>query len=137
MWRRRRWQQLLDILEYLPRTSAYAHAMAVDEDLAEQVAAVYPKADPGGKWQRSHREYTPEVEMLTAVFDRLGELIRLTGAVHGARGKLPPPGPRPVNAITKIRERLRLESHRSLVSRLIKPANREVEAPRRAPELGG
>jgi hypothetical protein len=119
MWRTRRWRQLLDILEYLPRTSAYAQALATDEELAEEIAAV-PEDDCQAVWSRSHRDYSSEVEMLTAVFDRLGELIRVTAAVRGARGKPPAPGPRPIYAVEKYRKRKKRMTHEQLVSRLIK-----------------
>ncbi len=123
MWRTRRWRQLLDILEYLPRTSAYAQALATDDELAEQVAGM-PEDDRPAVWSRSHRDYSAEVEMLTAVFDRLGELIRVTAAARGARGKPPQLGPRPIHAVEKYRKRKRRSNHDQLVSRLItkKPA---------------
>jgi len=119
MWRTRRWRQLLDILEYLPRTSAYAQALATDEELAEQVAEMPETDDRPAAWTRSHRDYTPEVEMLTAVYDRLGELIRVTAAMRGARGKPPPLGPRPVHAFEKYRKQKLRRNHDQLVSRLI------------------
>lgn len=57
--------------------------------------------------------------MLTALFDRVGELIRITAAMRGARGKPPAFGPRPVHAVERVRKRIREETHKSLVSRLI------------------
>jgi hypothetical protein len=94
-------------------------ALATDEEMAEQ-AAELPDDDRKASWQRQHRDYSAEVEMLTAVFDRLGELIRITAAVHGGRGKPPPPGPRPVYAIERIRRRHTKNRHDQLVGRLIK-----------------
>lgn len=58
--------------------------------------------------------------MLTALFDRIGELIRITAAVHGARGKPPAPGPRPAFAVEKVRRRETRKRHDQLVGRLIK-----------------
>ena len=120
MWRLRRWRRLLNILDHLPRTSAYAQALATDEQLAELVADL-PGADPGKapKWQREHRDYTPEVEMLSAVFDRIGELIRVTAAARGAGGRPPAAAPRPVAAIERVRRRVRADRHRSLVARVL------------------
>jgi hypothetical protein len=120
LWRGRRWRKLLNILEHLPRTSAYAQALATDERLAEAIAEL-PEADRAvnPKWSRYHRDYSPEVEMLSAVFDRLGELIRVTGALRGAGGKSPAAAPRPVAAIEQVRKQLRIEKHRALVARVL------------------
>jgi len=110
-------------LEHLPRTSAYVQALATDEEIAEQVAEISGD-DGAGAWQRAHRDYSAEVEMLTAVFDRLGELIPVSAAARGARGKPPPPGPRPVHAIERVRRQVSRKSHDALVSRMVqkKPA---------------
>jgi hypothetical protein len=94
-------------------------ALATDEAMAEQVAEL-PEESQSTAWLRSHRDYTAEVEMLTAVYDRLGELIRISAAVRGARGKPPAPGPRPTYAIDRIRKRRTRQKHDQLVSRLIK-----------------
>lgn len=111
---------MLNILEHLPRTSAYVQAMATDEEMAEQVAAVDDGSEPAS-WSRAHRDYSAEVEMLTAVYDRLGELIRISAAVRGARaGKPAKPGPRPVYAIERVRKRRTRQRHEQLVNRLIK-----------------
>lgn len=110
---------MLNILEHLPRTSAYVQALATDEEMAEQVAKL-PEEDRSTSWVRSHRDYTAEVEMLTAVFDRIGELIRISAAARGARGKPPAPGPRPAYAIERIRKRETRQRHDQLVTRLLK-----------------
>lgn len=94
-------------------------ALATDEELAEQ-AADMPDKDRSTSWLRQHRDYTAEVEMLTAVYDRLGELIRISAAVRGARGKPATPGPRPVYAIDRVRKRKNRQRHDQLVTRLIK-----------------
>lgn len=119
MWRSRRWRKLLSLLEFLPRTSAYAQAMATDEELAAELLKL-PQAETGkaGQWSRSHRDYTAEVEMLSAVFDRLGELIRVTAATRGARGRQPSPAPRPVSAFERVRHRLAADRHKRLTERL-------------------
>ncbi len=119
MWKQRRWRQLLNILEFLPRTSAYAEAMALDEELAVEVAKI-PHGDRAGKWARDHREYTPEVEMLSALFDRVGELIRVVAATRGSRGGKPPPqAPRPVSALERVRVRNSRARHEQLADRLL------------------
>jgi len=107
-------------LEHLPRTSAYVQALATDEEIAEQVAEISGD-DGAGAWQRAHRDYSAEVEMLTAVYDRLGELVRISAAVRGAKaGRPATPGPRPVYAIERVRKRRSRQKHDQLVNRLIK-----------------
>jgi hypothetical protein len=95
--------------------------LATDEELAEHIAEL---PDSGGDrratWSRAHRDYTAEVEMLTAVYDRIGELIHVTAAVAGGRGKPPAPAPGPVSAVEQARERLTRRKHKSLVSRVLK-----------------
>lgn len=93
--------------------------MATDDDLAEQLAGM-PDTDRKKAWARAHRDYTPEVEMLSAVYDRIGELIRVTAAARGGRGKPPPPAPRPASAFERVRARLRREKHDSLVARMVR-----------------
>lgn len=120
MWRQRRWRELLSILEFLPRTSAYAQAMATDDKLAEQLSESDEATGHAGTWSRSHRDYTPEVEMLSAVFDRLGEVVRVVAATMGSRSKPPSPAPRPVSAIERVRRRRAVEKHRKLAARVLR-----------------
>jgi hypothetical protein len=122
LWRSRRWRLLLNILEHLPRTSAYAQALATDEELAERFAEL-PDTQPRATWSRSHREYTPEVEMLSAVFDRLGEVIRAIAASRGALGKPAPPAPRPVSAFERVRHRLARRKHERFAARVVRDSS--------------
>jgi hypothetical protein len=119
MWRSRQWALLLNILDHLPRTSAYAQAMATDEELADALAEL-PQPDRKPSWSRSHRDFTPEVEMLSALFDRLGELVRVTAAMRGARPGAPSLAPRPPYALERARKARLHAQHDQLVSRLIK-----------------
>ncbi len=122
MWKRRRWRLLLNVLEHLPRTSVYAQACALDEELAGKVLA-YTQGDDrsaNAKWARSHREYSPEVEMLSAVYDRIGELVRVTAMARGARAKAPSPAPRPISALERVRARWARQKHERLAARLLR-----------------
>lgn len=92
--------------------------MATDEVLAAELAGA-PESDRRAKWARTYRDYTPEVEMLSAVFDRLGELIRVVAATGGSRGRQPQLAPRPESAIERVRRRLAQEKHKRLASRLL------------------
>lgn len=105
-------------MEHLPRTSAYAEALATDPELAAQIAAL-PKSDRKGVWRRSHREFTAEVEMLSALFDRTGELIRAVAATKGARSRQPQAAPRPIAAIERIKRQTAEEKHRRLTARVL------------------
>jgi hypothetical protein len=120
LWRQRKWAKLLNILDFLPRTSAYAQALATDPDLAAKLAQL-PEGERKPQWRRSHRDYSPEVEMLTSLFDRTGELICAVAATRGARSKPPQPGPRPISAIERIRRQKAEERHRKLTARVIRP----------------
>lgn len=121
LWRTRKWKKILLILEHLPRTSAYAEAMATDERLAKSLAAL-PESTRKAQWRRSYREFTPEVEMLSALFDRVGELIRVTAGVRGARTKQPMSAPRPIPAIDRIKRQSAEEKHRRLTARVLPTA---------------
>lgn len=89
----------------------------MDEQLAER-AAELPDPDRKSAWRRSHRDYSPEVEMLSALFDRLGELVRVTAAVRGAKSGQPSAAPRPEYAALRVRKRIQIENHRRLVERM-------------------
>jgi hypothetical protein len=94
--------------------------MASDEELAAQVATI-PQGDRTAKWSRQLRDYTPEVEMLSALFDRVGELIRVTAVSRGSRNtKAPASAPRPVSALELVRARTARHKHERLASRLLK-----------------
>jgi hypothetical protein len=91
--------------------------MTLDEELAEQTADAEAPADMP-KVRMS--EYSPELERLTDLLDRLGELISTVAAAGGA--KHPPrvkPAPRPVLASARVRARRRVERHHRLVARVL------------------
>lgn len=92
--------------------------MATDPDLAKQLAAL-PEADRKAQWRRSHREFSPEVEMLSALFDRMGELVRAVAATKGARSRQPQSAPRPIAAIERIKKQSVEERHRRLTARVL------------------
>ena len=116
-WRSRRWRRLLNIIDHLPRTSAYREAVADDDDLARLLLR-YAPPEPG-RPQRRMSDWSAEVEVLTAVLDRLGELVQAVAAVGGAKPKKVPPAPRPVTAYERARGNRRAERHRSLVARVL------------------
>ena len=103
LWKARRWRFLLNLIDHLPRGTAFAEAVAEDDELAAQ------HGFDGGDKRRAAppvSEFTPDVELLAALYDRIGVLIGWVAA--GAGAKKPPkaqPWPRPVTAIERARSR--------------------------------
>lgn len=92
--------------------------MATDDVLAEGLADL-PESSKAARWSRTYRDYTPEVEMLSAVFDRIGELIRVVAATSGSRSKQPQLAPRPESALERVRRRMAQDKHKKLSDRLL------------------
>lgn len=74
---------------------------------------------------RRMRDWSPTVELLTAVLNRLGELVQAVAALGGASPRQVPPAPHPVTAIERVKARNRKARHAALVARVL---------PHRAPE---
>lgn len=92
-------------------------AVAGDEEWAERIVHHPPaKAPP----RQRLSEWSPEMERLTDVYDRLGELIRVVLATSTRkRPKKIPPAPRPTTALERVRNRMREQKHRSIVARVL------------------
>jgi len=103
------------VVDGLPRNSRYAEAVSQDDELAE---ALVDKDDLVPVGPRVS-EFTPEVEMLTAIFDRLGELGQIFAASRGGKAGRVQPAPRPRTARDRVARRRREKKHRSLVARLL------------------
>lgn len=89
-------REVLNYIDHLPRTSATAVAIADDEELAAALPDPKPGPPPLGEW-------SAEVEKLTLIADRMGELIV---AVHNTVAKKPAPKPRPLQRPVTARQRL-------------------------------
>lgn len=88
-------------------------AVSLDEEVAE-LAAKQPS--PKGSPVRM-RDWSPELELLTALVDRLGDVIQ---AVIAAQGGKPPrikPMPRPTTAMDAIRDPRR--QHQKILSKVM------------------
>jgi hypothetical protein len=123
-WRSRRWRKLLNLIDHLPAHSAYAEALAADEDLAELILS---QPRPEGAAVVRISEWSSERAVLAEISDKLSSVV---AAVIAAAGSKPPPfvpSPRPKVAADRIRERQRVEAHLSLVDRLI-PDRAQAEA---------
>ena len=92
-------------------------ALAGDEATAERIVArpAPPKAQP----TRRISEWSTQVELLSVIADRLGELIAAHAATKGAKVKPPRPMPRPVTALQRVERRRRETKHRALAARVL------------------
>ncbi len=117
-WRSRRWRRLLNLIDQLPRTSRYAEAMAQDDRLAEQLIRSRAQ-EPPGKTRRRMSDWSVQVELLTAILNRLGELTQAVAVLGGAKPKKVSSAPVPLTAFDRARERERARKHRSVVARVL------------------
>lgn len=90
-------------------------ALADDDDLAARMNGRSPVA------QVPLTEYSPEAERLTALIDRIGELLSLEIAKASGRKKPHPvkPYPRPVTAAQRAAQRRRYQKFDDLRKRLL------------------
>lgn len=95
-------------------------ALTADEEMAERMAERMDDlaAPPRGP-QRRMADWSPSVELLTSVNDRLGELIQVCAMLGGAKPRQLTRGPYPVTAADRVRRRRRIEQHESLVARML------------------
>jgi len=102
---------LLNQIDHLPRDSSYQDALAQDDEVAERIIAI-----PGDGKPATPRltEFSPVVEVLAVLVDRMGELIRLTSQAHGGKPGPMKPHPRPVTAADRARARRAIQDLASL-----------------------
>lgn len=131
LWRARRWQMILDILDRLPAHSWYASSVSMDEEHAKMMAEVITARRAAGEEEKSDRSpsltsWTPEVAALTNVLDAVrGVSYAVYASQAGDKaGKPPPPAPRPVTplerALKAADHNSRKQKHEELVARLIR-----------------
>lgn len=118
MWRERRWRDLLLLIDWLPRNSAYMQAISDDEEFAEHVLN-QPESDRKGDRRPKISEWDLYAEKLTDVVDRLGEVMQAVVASAGGKPPKVRPQPRPRTAVDKLREKRRYEHHKKVVSRVL------------------
>jgi len=83
------------------------------QERAEAAGETSDPAPPMSSW-------SPVVEALTTLTDRVNSLIYITRAANGAKGEQPPkPMLRPTTAITSIKSKRRQERHDKLAARLL------------------
>lgn len=126
LWAERRFDAILTIVDHLPRNSAYMQALTDDDAWAEAVIDL-PQSDRPPSVRLA--DWSPELEMLTNLYDRVGELIRVTAMAAGSRPKRAQPAPRPRTALDRVRARRRKAQHSLLVSVLLPHKDSEAGTP--------
>ncbi len=118
------------MIDHLPRASAYMQAMVEDEELAEQIAD-----EPDSKTlpTRQMRDWTPVVELLSVIADRIAENTQVVAATAGAKPHRIEPMPRPGSALERVREHKRRTHHRKVVA-MVLPHRAEALAAEQAAE---
>ncbi|MEU4218123.1 hypothetical protein [Actinoplanes sp. NPDC026623] len=134
LWQQRRWRRLLNVIDALPRNSHFVEALSDDEQLAEHLLDRPPAG--AGRLAASMSQFSPELEMATHTYDRLGELIQAVTAAAGGKPPKIPAYPRPRTAADRIRKRRARAQHRNLVARLL-PHGPQPAPPRPPARRGG
>lgn len=75
--------------------------------------------DPPSQPRRRMSEYSVQVEMLTAILDRLGEVVQAIAISAGAKPRKLTPAPRPVTAMEALRHQRSEHKHRQVVARVL------------------
>ena len=99
MWRDREWRKTRNLIDHLPSWSFYNEARANDEEIAAFLA---DKEAP--ERQEKISDWSPEVGLLAAIYDRLGQVMDVLVRVNGGEKLKLEPLPRPVSAIQRARE---------------------------------
>lgn len=123
-WRARRWRELLNLIDHLPRQSLLWLAIADDEELAESMAErAQPPAKDDGAPKPPLQDWTMQVDVLAAIYDRLGSVIDAVVASAGGKPPRMKPMPRPETATDRAQRRIKyrrqLSKHRSIVDRVL------------------
>lgn len=118
LWRERRWRELLTLIDWLPRNTAYMEAISNDDEMAEQVLR-QPESQQRGSRRPRISEWSAEMEKLTDLVDRMGEVMQAVVASAGGKPPKVHPQPRPKTAVDRLREKKRYEHHRKVVSRVV------------------
>lgn len=97
--------------------------MTQDPEHAAMLVEAQQKAERDGKQQSpapSMSTWSPTVEAITTVADRLGSLIYLMRASNGDKQAKPmKPMPRPETMLPEIQRKKRQEQHNALAARLL------------------
>ena len=129
LWRARKWQTLLDIIDRLPSHSHYAATMANDEEYARMVAEAITERKNRGESTEDKgpalTTWTAEMAALTNILDAVNSVRYAVVAVQAGKkaGEPPKPARRPVTALEKAMRRAeynrRKSVHEALVARVL------------------
>lgn len=100
--------------------------MVRDEQLAEALSG---EDDDRRKPERRMADWSVEVELLSQILDRLGEVVQVSAAGRGARNHRVEPAPRPTTAIRKYKDRQRQERHLALVAQVLPHKAGDADTP--------
>jgi len=129
LWRARRWQTLLDVIDRLPGHSHYSAAVANDEEharmVAEAIAARKERGEDDGDKGPALTTWSPEVAVMTQVLDAVHSVRYAVVAVQAGKkaGDPPKPARRPVTALERAMRvgefNRRKAVHEALVARVL------------------
>jgi hypothetical protein len=119
------------LVDRLPGSSATVEAQLGDPEYAAWVAG---QPERSGPVPPRLSDWTPDVARLTDIYDRLGELVAAVIAASSKDGKFrpPPPSPRPVTEVDRLKARARRSRHLALVDE-VKAAQARYESRSSAP----
>lgn len=108
-------------MDRLPADSHYKAELADDDEYAKRVLDANGGKSPDEQQRRTMHGYSPVVDGLYVVADRVGQLLALTQAVNSNDGKAPdiPPMPRPETALKRVQERDTLQRHHDRVRHML------------------
>lgn len=119
MWNDRRWRLLLNLIDHLPRNSAYVEAQAQDEEAARAYVRAGRSQDPAEEVGEKVSEWSSERYALARIEDRLSELIATTVAAAGGKPGRVRYADRPKTAVDRVTIEVGMEKHGALVARLL------------------
>lgn len=129
LWLERKWGRLLGLIDRLPSHTWYAQAVSEDQEhtalLAKQMAEAEVNGDEKERPSPPIHTWSPEVSILTDIFDAVMGLTHITKAINSKQEPpAPEPAPRPNANLSraKAREvfRLRKEKHEALAARMLR-----------------
>jgi len=125
--------ELMHKIDGLPRYSRLSEALAQDDELARHSQPADDSATAAPEVRFT--EWTPEAERLAVVADRLGAILSAIAAMAGTKYSVPPE-PRPVGALSRLRESEEDDSYRDIVAAVEEAQERWAAAQTQTPEEG-